>query len=233
MTTATAILVANTAMQVGILEAVPHHTGALYLPSERTLLFSDLHFEKASFYAGRGVFLPPYDTRTTLAQAAMAVAAFQPRRVVAMGDSFHDRHGAARLEAADRAALLALQVGLDWLWLTGNHDPDAAGDLPGDVATETRLGNVRLVHEPTLRAGPEIAGHLHPAAKVRLRAKSVRRRCFIADGSRLVLPAMGSLAGGLNVRDDAIQRLFERGADVWMLGDGRVYNISRNMLLPD
>lgn len=230
---AKAIAVASPSFAIGQLEAVPHPTGALYLPSERTLLMSDLHFEKASSYAGRGVFLPPYDTRATLAAAALAIAAFQPRLVIAMGDSFHDCRGASRLEAADRVGLCELQAGRGWLWLTGNHDPDAAGDLPGDVAVETVLGGVRLLHEPSLRAGPEIAGHLHPAAKLRLRGKSVRRRCFIGDGTRLVMPAMGSLAGGLNVRHNTVQRLFQRGADVWMLGEGRVYNVSRTMLLPD
>lgn len=228
-----AAIVPGTALHVGSLEAVPHHTGALYLPSERTLLISDLHLEKASSYAGRGVFLPPYDTRATLAEAAHAVRAFQPRRIIAMGDSFHDRHGATRLEAADREALFALQAGRDWLWLTGNHDPEAAGALPGDVADEMTLRGIRLLHEPSSQDGPEIAGHLHPVARLRLRGKSVRRRCFIGDGARLVMPAMGALAGGLNVRNDAIGRLFARGADVWMLGDGRVFNVSRTLLLPD
>jgi uncharacterized protein len=233
MTGMLAAAVPSPACQIGALEAVPHHTGALWLPSERTLLISDLHLEKASCYAGRGVFLPPYDTRATLAEAALAVLAFQPRRIIAMGDSFHDRHGSARLEAVDREVLCGLQTGRDWLWLTGNHDPEAAGNLPGDVADVVYLSGVRLVHEPTLDAGPEIAGHLHPAAKVRLRGKSVRRRCFIGDGTKLVMPAMGALAGGLNVRDGAVQRLFQHGADVWMLGDGRVFNVSRTMLLPD
>lgn len=234
MTLAEALLPqASSALQVGVLEAVPHQTGALYLPSERTLLLSDLHLEKASCYAGRGVFLPPYDTRATLAAAALAVLEFLPKRVIAMGDSFHDRHGAARLEAADRDALVALQAGRDWLWLTGNHDPDAAGELPGEVADAVALAGVRLVHEPTMLRGPEIAGHLHPAAKVRLRGKSVRRRCFIGDGVRLVMPAMGAFAGGLNVRNEAVQRLFPNAADVWMLGADRVFNVSRALLLPD
>ena len=233
MTLALAIAAASPALQIGAAEAVPHATGALYLPSEQTLLLSDLHFEKASFFAGRGVFLPPYDTRATLAAMALAMAAFSPTRVIAMGDSFHDRHGAARVCAADRDALAALQAGRDWLWLTGNHDPEAAGDLPGDVAAEAEISGIRLVHEPSLREGPEIAGHLHPAAKVRLRGKSIRRRCFIGDGARLVLPAMGAFTGGLNICDPAFRSLFARGADVWMLGDDRVYNVSRNLLLPD
>ena len=222
------------AIIIGGIEAWPHATGALHLPSERTLLLSDLHLEKASSYARRGVFLPPYDTRSTLEAVAMAIAAFAPRRIIAMGDSFHDRHGAGRLEGTDARALAALQAGRDWLWLTGNHDPEAAPGLGGDVADHAVVAGLRLCHEPSpVCTGPEIAGHLHPAARIRLRGKTLRRRCFIADGSRLILPAMGSLAGGLNVRDAAIAGLFAGARDVWMLGEGRVFAVSPALLLPD
>ncbi len=222
------------ALGVGCLEAVPHLTGALYVASERTLLISDLHLEKGSCFAARGVFLPPYDSRATLAAVALAIAAFSPRRVVSMGDSFHDRDGAGRLDPGDAAALRAMMAGRDWIWLTGNHDPEAARGFEGDVLATLRIGDVTLRHEPSAACdGPEIAGHLHPAAKVRLRGRSVRRRCFIGDGGRVVMPAMGSYAGGLNVRSGPIDRLFARGADVWMLGDGRVFGIGRSLLLPD
>jgi len=227
---------AHPAREIGIgpLAGVPHCTGAFYLPAERTLLLSDLHLEKGSCFAARGVFLPPYDTRTTLAACALAVAAFNPRRIIAMGDSFHDRAGADRLDGADRAALAALQAGRDWLWLTGNHDPDGARGFDGDVAAEMTLAGVMLRHEPSASlSGFEIAGHLHPAARIRLRGRSLRRRCFVSDGARLVMPAMGAFAGGLNVRDVAFGRLFGRGPQVWMQGDGRVFQVSGAMLLPD
>jgi len=222
------------AIAIGGVEAWPHASGALYLPSERTLLVSDLHLEKASCYARRGVFLPPYDTRTTLGAVALAIAAFNPRRIIAMGDSFHDRHGAGRLDEADAHALAALQAGRDWLWLTGNHDPDAAPGLCGDVADQAVVAGLTLRHEPSpVCAAPEIAGHRDPVAPIRLRGKTLRRRCFIADGKRLILPAMGSLAGGLNVRDMAIAGLFAGTREVWMLGQGRVFALSPALLLPD
>ena len=225
----------NTCPSIGIggLEGVPHFSGALYLAEVRALLISDLHLEKASSYARRGVFLPPYDTRATLAAVALAIKTFNPARIIAMGDSFHDPNGSARLELADREMLASLQSGRDWLWLTGNHDPAAGPGLAGDVAQGCDIGTLRLRHEPSDIAGPEISGHLHPAAKIRLRGRTLRRRCFISDGTRLILPAMGALTGGLNVRDGAFHALFGRGADVWMMGDGRVFNVSRTLLLPD
>lgn len=229
-----AMIGAEPALTIGGLEGVPHHTGALYLPAERALLVADLHLEKASCYAMRGVFLPPYDTRATLASLALAIAAFNPRRVIALGDSFHDRHGARRLDAADIAALAALQVGRDWLWLTGNHDPEAAQGLAGDVAAEHRLAGIDLRHEPSLNPGaPEIAGHLHPVAKISLRGKRVRRRSFIGCSARLVMPAFGALTGGLNVHDGAIMGLFDTRPGIWMLGQGRVFQVSPALLLPD
>jgi DNA ligase-associated metallophosphoesterase len=219
---------------IGRLEGVPHCSGALYLAAERTLLMSDLHLEKGSCFARRGVFLPPYDTRATLASCALAIAAFDPRRVICMGDSFHDRQGASRLDEADAAMLRALQLGREWLWLTGNHDPEAAPGFEGDVAAEAAIAGVALRHEPAASpGGPEIAGHLHPAARIRIRGKSLRRRCFAGDGDRLVMPAMGAFAGGLNLTSRPFHGLFEGGADAWMLGDGRVFSIGRALLLGD
>ena len=221
-------------ISIGRLEAVPHGSGALYLACERTLLMSDLHLEKGSCFASRGVFLPPYDTRATLASCALAIAAFQPARIICMGDSFHDRQGATRLDAADAAMLRGLQQGRDWLWLTGNHDPEAAPGFEGDVAAEAAIAGVALRHEPAASSsGPEIAGHLHPAARIRIKGKTLRRRCFAGDGNRLVMPAMGAFAGGLNLMSRPFHRLFEGGADAWMLGDGRVFSISRALLLGD
>ena len=225
---------ATLTVPVGACEAVPHASGALYIAEARTLLISDLHLEKGSCLARRGVFLPPYDTRATLEAVAAAISAFAPRTVVAMGDSFHDRSGADRLGADDLATIARLQQGCDWLWLAGNHDPEGARTLPGDHAEIATIAGITLRHEPDAKAtGPEIAGHLHPAAKVRLRGRGVRRRCFVGDGQRLVLPAMGAYAGGLNVQDMAFRPLFARGADVWMLGDDRVFQIGRGQLSPD
>jgi hypothetical protein len=219
---------------IGGLEAAPHVGGALWLPSERTMLVADLHLEKASAFAARGVFLPPYDSRATLAALAAAIGRFDPARVIALGDSFHDAGGSARLDAEDRAALLACQRGRDWVWITGNHDPHPPEGVGGAVTDEIMLVGIRLRHEPDPAwRGPEIAGHLHPTAKIRLRGRALRRKCFATDGRRLVMPAMGAYAGGLNVRDAAFRPLFHNGLTVWMLGEARVFGVSGAMLLPD
>lgn len=219
---------------LGRLALVPDLSGALWLPQERTLVVADLHLEKGSAYAARGVFLPPYDSATTLSALAGAILRHAPARVIALGDSFHDRQAQARIAPADLAALRRLQSGRDWLWVTGNHDPEIDREMGGESATGLTLAGVSLRHEPDpAETGFEIAGHLHPAAKVRMRGRALRRRCFALSGRRCVMPAMGAYAGGLNLRDAAFRPLFRAGLSAHLIGDGRLFRIDARLLLPD
>jgi DNA ligase-associated metallophosphoesterase len=207
--------------------------GALYWPEEGLLAIADMHLEKGSSFAARGVPLPPYDTAATLARIAHLVARYAPRTVLALGDSFHDREGHARIAAADRAALARLQRGRDWIWIAGNHDPDPAGGIGGSFGAMLAIGALTFRHEPTGADG-EIAGHLHPMARVSARGRSVRRRCFASDGMRLVMPAFGAYAGGLNVRHRAFADLFGTLAfTAHMLGAGRLYAVAAERCLAD
>jgi DNA ligase-associated metallophosphoesterase len=200
--------------------------GALYWPEERVLVVADLHLEKGSSFATRGVLLPPYDTAATLERIAVLIARFTPHAVIALGDSFHDRKGPARIAAADRAALAGLQRGRDWIWVAGNHDPDPAEGVGGSFGGTLAIGALVFRHEPTGAKG-EIAGHLHPVARVAGHGRTVRRRCFASDGARLIMPAFGAFAGGLNVRDRAFAEVFGTFAfTAHLLGEGRLYAIA-------
>src|SRR5215472_15951196 len=111
-------------------------SGALFWDAQRLLVVSDLHLEKGSSFAARGVLLPPYDTVATLGRLAAVIARHDPRMVIALGESFHDRCAHERLADSDREALAALQARRDWIWISGNHDPAIPSDLGGVVATE-------------------------------------------------------------------------------------------------
>ena len=200
-------------------------SGALYFEAESLIVVADLHLEKGSSYARRRVLLPPYDTAATLAHLARVIGRYTPRRVIALGDSFHDRDAAARMGEEDRAALRALQAGRDWIWIAGNHDPAPPTLLAGEAQDEIRLGPITFRHEPRAGAAQgEIAGHLHPVARVVTTRGSLRRRCFASDGERCVMPAFGAYAGGLNLRDIAFAPLFPNGAPrAHVLGRDRVY----------
>jgi uncharacterized protein len=214
--------------------ATTDRRGALYFPEHRMLVVSDLHFEKGSSFARRGQLIPPYDSVATLALLAAAIAEYRPAVVVSLGDSFHDSDGANRLHPSLREQLEALMQGRDWLWIAGNHDPDLPADLPGDSVGELAIGRLRLRHEPMRGAEPgEIAGHLHPCARIVQRGRSVRRRCFASDGERMIMPAFGAYTGSLNVLDLAYAGLFRRGALIaYMIGADRVFAITGSLLRP-
>lgn len=201
-------------------------SGALVWDEQRLLVVSDLHLEKGSSFAARGVLLPPYDTAATLARLAAVIAWHDPRTVIALGDSFHDRDAHARLAPDDRAALATLQVRRDWIWISGNHDPALPPDLGGSVVDEVKTGPLTFRHEPTGAAG-EIAGHLHPKARVATRGRSMERRCFASDGARAIMPAFGAYTGGLSIRDAAFAAVFRTLAfTAHVLGDRRVHAIA-------
>lgn len=214
--------------------AVCDPMGALYLPQGRTLVLSDLHLEKGAAFARRGMMLPPYDTPATLALMARAIERYRPRRIVSLGDSFHDGLGAAHLPEAFRAELVALMGGREWIWISGNHDPDAPCGLPGDAAEAVFLEGLTFRHMPSAAgtaANGEVAGHLHPAARVVRRGRSVRRACFATDGTRLVMPAFGVLAGGLDLRHPAISGLFDTTRlAAHILGRERIYTVAHARL---
>ena len=201
-------------------------SGALFWKEQSLLVVSDLHLEKGSSFAARGVLLPPYDTAATLSRLAAAISRHDPKMVIALGDSFHDCNAHERLSASDREAIAALQGGRDWIWISGNHDPALPSDLGGAVASEVAIGAIAFRHEPTGASG-EIAGHLHPKARVATRGRSMERRCFACDGARAVMPAFGAYTGGLSIRDEAFAKIFQTpGFVAHVLGDHRLHAIA-------
>lgn len=210
-------------------------SGALYWPAERTLVVADLHLEKGSAHAARGWLVPPYDTRDTLARLAAAIDTYRPDCVIALGDSLHDRGAAERIAGDDLATLAALAAGRTWIWITGNHDPDIAPSLGGRVHHELHRRGIQLRHEPSPEpASGEIAGHLHPSARLVAQGVGVRRPCFVGDGRRALIPAFGAFTGGLNVRDPAVMSLFEVSSlAVHMLGRDAVYRVPLDQLAGD
>lgn len=210
-------------------------SGAAFYPAQSTLLVADLHFEKGSAFARKGLFLPPYDTRTTLARLEAAIARHRPARVVALGDSFHDCQADFRIHGEDSCTLAALVAGVeDWVWIEGNHDPAPPPRYGGRILAELTLGPLVLRHEPQAGRQPgEVAGHLHPCARVNGRGRSVRARCFVSDGSRLILPAFGAYTGGLNIRDAAFAPCFETRPDAWVIGRTKMYRVAGKRCLGD
>lgn len=214
---------------------VAHQSGALYWPAARALIVADLHLEKGSAAAVRGRMVPPYDTRETLTKLAEALDQTQADSVIALGDSLHDPEAADRIAEGDLQILRILQEDRAWVWLNGNHDPAIHPKLGGRVMHELEIEGIRFRHVPKNgRVTHEIAGHLHPAARLSLHGHTIRRPCFVGNGLRLVVPAFGAYTGGLNVLDDAFLPLFGHdGFAVWMMGSEGLYPVATRQLTGD
>ena len=215
------------------LQALP--AGALYWPARKLLAVADLHLEKGSSYAVNArKLLPRYDTRQTLSLLAALIDQLRPETVVCLGDSFHDRAAVERLPAAEVAEIERLTSLCQFIWIAGNHDPAPPPAGWGRVAEEIDDGPIVFRHEA--RFGPvsgELSGHYHPVAALTVRGRGLRRRCFLTDGRRVILPAFGAYTGGLNARDPAIAQLFPDDYDALVVGREQVRRLSWRQLRPD
>lgn len=205
-------------------------SGALWWERHRMLVVADLHLEKGAAFARRGAMLPPYDTWTTLSRLEALVGRHRPRIVVSLGDGFHDRRGAEALEPRSAERIRALTGAVQWLWVAGNHDPAPPEGLGGEAVAMIEMDGVGFGHVPGTLAGFEVAGHLHPKARLAGEGRAVTRPCFVADPTRLILPAFGAYAGGLDVLDPAVAGLFAEGFDAFLLGERRVFRVPHHRL---
>ena len=204
-------------------ELVACLSGGLFIPALGTLAVADLHLEKGSACARRGRLLPPYDSRATLAVLADAVARFAPGLVVCLGDSFHDKGGTERLDGEAVAVLRQLAGRREWVWIAGNHDPAPHG-LGGRCTGELRVGPFVFRHAAREDTEPgEISGHFHPKATVATAGRRFTGRCFAGNGRRLILPAFGAYAGGLDVFAPALSALLAVDFTVHLIGRSRVH----------
>jgi uncharacterized protein len=204
--------------------------GALFWPAEGLLAVSDLHLEKGSSHARRGQLLPPWDTHATLDRLTNLLRRYRPRQVIALGDSFHDADGAARLPSVELSRLRTMTEAHRFIWVQGNHDPSPPLGVGGEWLEAFATTTLVFRHQATQGAEGEISGHHHPKATVPARGGSVTRPCFVADARRLMMPAFGAYTGGLDVGDPAITRLFPRGGRVFLLGRERLFSFTLGTL---
>jgi DNA ligase-associated metallophosphoesterase len=197
--------------------------GALYWPARRALLVADLHFEKGSWFATKGQMLPPYDSLATLGALSALVDRTQAEELWCLGDSFHDSAGCERLPGEARALLTGLTGRLDWRWITGNHDAALVDHCGGTILEEAEVDGLVLRHEAVPgEMRPELSGHFHPKLRISVRGRQVARRCFVATATKLILPAFGSLTGGLDAQHPEIVRAVGRGAEALVALEDRL-----------
>ncbi|MEM1410290.1 MAG: ligase-associated DNA damage response endonuclease PdeM [Pseudomonadota bacterium] len=201
-------------------ELVLLKSNALYWPREGALLVADLHLEKGSWYAQTGQMLPPYDSRETLERIADAVKATGARRVITLGDNFHDEAGTHRLDPYAAGMLESLIRALDWVWITGNHDETMPRAFGAAVMDEMIVNGITLRHEAKPgETKPELSGHYHPKMRVRVRNRHIARPCGVLSrsetaGDRLIAPAFGAYTGGMDAGSPEILKALSPASSI-------------------
>lgn len=199
-------------------------SGAIYFPATGTLLVSDLHLEKGSYFAARRTPLPVYDTVETLNCLDKVIKKYQPRQVICLGDSFHDFKAEHRIEARDAQCLNDMCISCEWVWVLGNHDKFFPGNIKGSQVGEFKLGNITLSHEPT-GVNFEICGHFHPKARVSIHGHKLSGRAFIYDSNLLVMPSFGAFTGGLYTDSPVIEQLFTGKIRQFMIYNKKLWQL--------
>lgn len=198
------------------LHALP--SGALHWPTECTLVVSDLHLGKAERTARRGgPILPPYEVVETLDRLLEDIAFTAPRTVICLGDSFDDLTAARATKSVVSERLAPVLAGRRWVWIEGNHDPGPV-ELTGEHLGELSLGPLTFRHiaQPTERG--EVSGHYHPKTRLPLKGRTITRRCFLVDDTRLILPAYGTYTGGLFCHEAPLSMLVGPKAQTILTG---------------
>lgn len=197
-------------------------TGALWWPTERLLVVSDLHLGRSERIARRGgALLPPYETRDTLARLDADIQALNPASVICLGDSFDDSAAADALDDATILWLMRLMAGRQWTWIAGNHDPRPVS-LGGTHLASVKRGQMTFRHIAERQASAEISGHYHPKFTLSARGQRISRPCLLIDERRIILPAYGTYTGGLSCTDPALAALIGPGCRAVLLGPSPV-----------
>ena len=204
-----------------------HPSGSIFWPDQATLIVGDLHFEKASSFHSSGQFLPPYDSCETLKKLESVMSDFFPKRLILLGDVFHDNDAWQRMAQIDQEHLAKLLKGTETVYVNGNHDRKVT--LPSQFSgLMYTLSGVTFRHMMDANEQrPEISAHFHPMAIVKYRGTRIRRACFVHKKNRILLPAFGALTGGLNVNDPALKTFRDLETQLYLLGSEAVFNIPR------
>lgn len=197
-----------------------------FWPARKALFVADFHLGKAASFRRAGIPLPAGTTTENVTRLDRAIDRTGAAEVVFLGDFLHSAQGRAPRTLERFHAWRESRAKVRLTLVRGNHDAKA-GDPPceWDVACidpGERLGPFVLNHEPgpARGGGYALAGHIHPA--VRLKAageKALRLPCFWFGARYGVLPAFGAFTGNAEV-------LPRRGDQVFVIAEEEVLQVA-------
>jgi DNA ligase-associated metallophosphoesterase len=192
---------------------------ALFWPRGEMLIAADLHWGKAATFRAAGLPIPEGGTTEDLARLDRALGRTGARRLALLGDLLHARAGRSETLIEQIGSWRARWPSLDILLIRGNHDR-GAGDPPSEWGFESvdeplAAGSFVLRHHPRESPGSYVlAGHLHPAVRLRGAGRQqMRLACFWLGPRVGVLPAFGGFTGSAVVSPGAGDRVFALTGD--------------------
>jgi uncharacterized protein len=187
---------------------------AAFWPRESLLLVADPHFGKAAAFRAAGLAVPGGTTAEGLRRVDALLARTGADRLAFLGDFFHARSGRAARTLAALAAWRTAHPALEVLLVRGNHDRHA-GDPPPELGIRAvdeplTAGPFVLAHHPRPSpAGYVLAGHLHPAVKLRgIGRQRAVLPCFHFGPQVGVLPSFGDFTGAARIVPAEGDRVF-------------------------
>ena len=200
--------------------------GELYWQNKKTLIISDLHFEKGSFFSESNQFIPPFDTIETLRQLTNFINVHSVEKIIFLGDLIHDKLAFQRMAIKTKEIFFEILENINCILTVGNHDNmNFLKDIGLNLTDNIIIDGICFSHYPAIDQRFSVFGHYHPKVKLTANSRRIWTPCFILNKERLLMPSYGYYTGGLSIKSPEIQKLFDRPYEIFPLAKEKVYKL--------
>ena len=199
--------------------------GILFWLEKEIAIVSDLHLEKGSSFASTGQFIPPYDSEETLKKLLNVIDNYKVKKVILLGDTFHDKDAFHRMSSKVRFLFEELIKNYEVIFILGNHEIKMKIDSI-NFYQEYLVDNVRFIHEAVQENINQISGHYHPVASIKVSSKKITTKCLIHTNNHIILPSFGVFTGGLNIHDPVLKPFISHDSNIYFLTKKSIYKFS-------
>ena len=201
--------------------------GELYWQNKKTLIISDLHFEKGSFFSETRQFIPPFDTIETLRQLSKFIDDHPVEMIIFLGDLVHDKFAFQRMTQEAKELFFEILKNINCTLTVGNHDDTSfLKDIGLNLTENIIIDDICFSHHPRIDKKFSVFGHYHPKVRLKINSRGIWTSCFIANKEKLLMPSYGYFTGGLSIKSLEIQKLFEPEYEIYPLTKEKVYKLA-------
>ncbi|GAB4161397.1 MAG: ligase-associated DNA damage response endonuclease PdeM [Winogradskyella sp.] len=179
---------------------------AIYWPTEKALILSDLHIGKTAHFRKHGIPVPDDILQKDLERLKQLICHFKVQQLIIVGDLFHAENNSNMLTFE---SWLSQFENLHIVLIKGNHDRQSnllMNQLGIKVEPQLFIEPFNFMHEPKKDTLHEftISGHIHPGVVIKGKGKQkLKLPCYLITEQQLILPAF-SLFTGLNTNYNSV-----------------------------